>query len=93
MTYGPVAYKNLVASGAAFSVPGQIFGVVLTAGSDAATAIVYDNTAGSGTIVCKLAAAAANTTAQIAIPNGVTVGKGAYVALTGTAPSCTVFGG
>ena len=93
MIPGPVGYKNLAASGAAFSGQGQIFGVVLTAGSDAATAIVYDNTAGSGTVVCKLAAAAANTTAVVEIPNGVAVGKGAYVALTGTTPSCTVFGG
>jgi len=91
---GPVGYKNLAASGAFVAAgPGLVYGATLTAGSDAATAILYDNTAGSGTVILKLGAATAGTTTSISIPNGVAFGVGCYVALTGTAPSCSVFGG
>jgi len=93
MTPGPLTYINLAASGAAFGGTGQFFGVILTGGSDAATAILYDSAAGSGTVICKLAAAANTTAPPLVIPNGVSVKLGVYVVLTGTAPSCSVFGG
>jgi hypothetical protein len=86
----PVAYSNKTSSAAVKSAPGTLFGLVLAAGSDAATLIVYDNTAGSGTIIAKLSAIA-NGSAAISLPFGVSFGKGCYVALTGTSPSASVF--
>ena len=82
-------FSNKTASAAVLSTSGVFYGAVLTAGGDAATLILYDNTAGSGTIICKLAAGA-GTTASF-VPNvRVPVTKGIYAALTGTAPSATV---
>jgi len=87
-----LAYSNKTASGAVKSAPGIFCGAVLTGGSDAATLIVYDNTAGSGTVVLKLAAAA-GVSVSIVLPEGVACNKGMYAALTGTAPSASVFYG
>jgi len=84
------AYTNKTASGAVLSAGGTCYGAVLTSGSDAATLILYDNTAGSGTIICKLAVAAANTTVVFTPVVGLPVGTGLYAALTGTSPSATV---
>ena len=68
---------------------GGVTSATLAAGSDAATLILYDNTAGSGTAFLKLAAAA-NTTAHanFSFPMGFTTG--CYAALTGTGPNATV---
>jgi len=87
---GPVGYTNLAASAAVKSGPGILYGLVLTGGSDAATLIVYDNTAGSGTVIIKLSAAT-NITVSVDLPMGVAFGVGAYAALTGTAPSASAF--
>jgi len=88
--YGPVAYSNHVASGAVKVGPGELFGVTLTGGSDAATLILYDEIAGSGTIICKLSAAA-NTSTSLSLPMGASFGVGCYAVLTGTAPSASIF--
>lgn len=85
---GPYAYKNLAASGLVKSGPGVLHSIVLTAGSDAATAIVYDNTAGSGDVIVSLGAPVADKT--VAAVLNVVFSVGCYVALTGTDPSCTV---
>jgi hypothetical protein len=84
-----VAIVNKTASGAVKSGPGLLVGAVLAGGSDAATLILYDNTAGSGTILCKLAAAA-GTTAVFCPAVPIVCGVGIYAALTGTAPSASV---
>jgi hypothetical protein len=79
--------SNKASSGAVKSGPGGVHTVVLTAGSDAATLILYDNTAGSGTIICKLAAVTGTTAfARLDVPFSV----GCYAALTGTAPNATI---
>lgn len=83
------ASTNFVASGQVKASAGIFVGCNLTGGSDAATLIVYDNTAGSGTILCKLAAAAGvSVTFFPCAP--VRANTGMYATLTGTAPSATV---
>ena len=84
MTY---AYKVLAATGNAKATPGIVHHVILTGGSDAATAIVYDDTDGTALQICKLCAAA-NTTVSVALH--VACSTGIRVALTGTSPVCTV---
>lgn len=88
MSMGPLNYLNLVASGSVKASGGVLHTAILTGGSDAATLIVYDNTAGSGTIILKLAAAA-GVTVVAPLNCGWAFGKGCYAALTGTAPSAS----
>jgi len=88
--FGPVAYSHHTADALVKTGPGMLTGVVLAAGSDAATVIVYDNTAGSGDIILTLAAATGTSESAI-IPNGVSFKKGVYVVMTGTAESVSVF--
>lgn len=90
MIVGPVAYSNKTADAEVKAGPGMLIGAVLAAGSDAATLIVYDNTAGSGSIVLKLAAAT-GTSEAVVIPNGVSFSVGLYVVMTGTAESVSVY--
>lgn len=67
--------------------PGGVHTVTLAAGADAATLILYNNTAGSGTIICKLAAVTGTTAhARLDVPFTI----GCYGTLTGTGPSATV---
>jgi len=87
---GPVGYSNTGSSAAIKSTPGVLFGIALAAGADAATLIIYDNTAGSGTVIAKLSAVA-NGSATLSLPMGAAFGKGCYAALTGTSSSASVF--
>lgn len=67
--------------------PGLIHTMTLAAGSDAATAIVYDNTAASGTVLWKLSSVANDSeTARLDIP----FSTGCHVALTGTDPQFSI---
>lgn len=81
-------YSNKTESAAVKTGPGGVHTVTLTSGSDAATLILYDNTAGSGTIIVKLACTAANTTASVTL--NASFSTGCFAALTGTTPSATV---
>jgi hypothetical protein len=83
-------YRNitLASSAAVKSGPGSVATLNLTAGADTATVILYDNTAGSGTVICKRSAVA-NTSAPEATLH-VPFSIGCYAAITGTAPSVTV---
>jgi hypothetical protein len=83
------ASTTTAASAAIRSGPGALVAVLLTAGSDAASATIYDNTAGSGTVLAVLQAAA-NSTVSWTPPGGQAAAHGLYAALTGTAPSVTV---
>ena len=83
-------YLNRTTSGVVRSGPGLLSGFSLTAGSDTATLILYDNTAGSGTIIAKVSAVA-NTTVSVQLPIPAAFGTGVYAALTGTGPSATVY--
>lgn len=84
------SYTTSAASAALVTGAGAVLAVHLTAGSDAATAILYDNTEASGTVICKLSASAANTTDAFSPGVRLPFKTGLYVALTGTTPSCTV---
>lgn len=84
------AYTTSAASTGPVTGGGAVIAVHLTAGSDAATAILYDNTEASGTVICKLSASAANTTDSFCPGVRMPFSTGLYVALTGTTPSCTV---
>lgn len=81
------ASKNTAEAVAVKSGPGGVHTVTLTAAADAATLILYDNTAGSGTVICKLAAAI-GTTAHVALD--APFSTGCYAAVTGTAPNATI---
>lgn len=81
------AYTKLTATGNAKATPGIVESVILTGGSDAATAIVYDDNDGTANYIAKLCAAA-NTTVQVDLH--VACSTGIRVALTGTSPVCTV---
>ena len=80
-------YSNKTSSATVVTGPGVLHSVTLAAGSDAATAIVYDNTAASGAIICKLTAPQ-DTNAHAVLD--VAFGIGCHIALTGTSPSGTV---
>ena len=80
-------HTRLTATGNAVATPAILARVILTAGSDLATAIVYDATSGTTNPIATIKAAA-NTTRQVQF--NVPCGRGIRVALTGTSPVCTV---
>ncbi len=82
------AWVRLASSGAVRSGPGALLSVLLTAGADAASVTIYDNTAGSGDVVAVLKAAAESTVPWLA--GSLVCSKGLYAVITGTSPSCTV---
>jgi len=87
---GPAAHAAVAADGIVKAANGQLVGATLTAGSDTATLILYDNaSAASGTKLATLKAAA-NTTASFtpAVPYVAT--KGIYADIDGTGPVATV---
>ena len=85
----PVQATTAAASAAIKTGPGMLHGCVLTAAGDTATVILYDNTAGSGTVLLKLSAVT-NTSVAVTFPAPVVFGTGCYAAATGTTPSITV---
>ena len=85
----PIQATTVAAATAIKTGPGMLHGATLTAGADTATLILYNNTAGSGTVILKLSAVA-NTSAVVTFPAPVVFGIGCYAAVTGTAPSATV---
>ena len=86
---GPAEIVEKTENGAVKSNPGAVISVVLTGGSDAATLILYDNTAASGTKLVTLKAAA-NTTVPYVPPRSFSFGKGCFAALTGTSPAAYI---
>lgn len=83
------ASKALTASGAVKDRPGMLAAVLLTAGEDAASVTIYDNTAGSGT---KLAVLKAGSGATVSFTPAVPVvaGVGLYATISGTTPDVVV---
>lgn len=81
--------KHVTSSALQYTGSGDLISVLLTAGSDTATAIVYDNTAASGTILAKLSAVA-NQSVEWSPGVKLPFGTGIYVALTGTSPAADV---
>jgi len=80
-------YKNIAASALVYTGSGKIHSISLAAAGDTATAILYDNTAGTGTVIWSLSAATLETESAVL---DVAFGKGLYVALTGTTPSFSI---
>ncbi|MBN1535198.1 MAG: hypothetical protein JW908_00595 [Anaerolineales bacterium] len=85
----PYASKALSSSDAVKTGVGSVIAVVLAAGSDAATVTLYDNTAGSGTVITKLTAVA-NTAETAVFPEGIPFSTGCYAVITGTSPVATI---
>jgi len=69
----------------------RLLAVLLTAGSDTATATVYDGNSAGGTKLFKISATA-NNSAHINIPEqGKVIDTNIFVAVTGTSSEATVF--
>lgn len=82
----PAETAEVTATGTAKTGNGKLLGGVLTGGSDAATATIYDNTAASGSKL-RTVKAAANTTVSLGVPQGgIRFGTGLHVVLAGTGP-------
>lgn len=86
---GPAAHSEVTADGTVKDAGGHLVSVLLTAGSDQATIILYDNTAASGTKLCTLKAAA-NTTVQWSPAVPIVFSTGIHADITGTGPTVTV---
>ncbi len=82
------AGKRLTGNGLVHTGPGSIDSVLLTAGTDAAKLIIYDNTEASGTIIATLKAVLETTVEWT--PRGHVFGKGASAAITGTTPEAVI---
>lgn len=82
----PAETTEVTATGTARTGSGKLLGGVLTAGVDAATATIYDNTAASGKVL-RIVKAAANASASLEVPAcGIHFVTGLHVVLAGTAP-------
>ena len=76
------AYKNssdIVKSG-----PGVLYYVTVTAGSNAISCTIYDNTAGSGSVIGWVYCPANDIRHVMLGPAGVAFGKGLYLTISGT---------
>lgn len=67
--------------------------LVTTDGTNAATVIVYDNTAASGTILAKAVVAGATNQQHITFTRGVQASIGLYVSIAGTGAGAIVYYG
>lgn len=82
----PSETTEIAATGTARAGSGKLLGGLLTAGADAATAVLYDNTSAGGKIL-RTVKAPANTSAALAIPaGGIHFSAGLHAVLTGTGP-------
>ena len=81
--------KATQSSAAVKTGPGALAGVLLTAGADQASVTIYDNTAGSGTKLAVLKAAA-NTTASWTPTDPQVCSTGLYADISGTTPDVFV---
>lgn len=66
---------------------------LVTDGTNAASILIYDNTAASGTVVAKATASGAQNTVHVVFPNPVIVDNGLYAAVTGTGAAYIVYFG
>ncbi|MBI4250996.1 MAG: hypothetical protein HY618_00920 [Candidatus Tectomicrobia bacterium] len=77
---------EVTATGTAKTGNGKLLGGVLTAGIDAATATIYDNTSAAGSKI-RTVKAAAGATVSLGVPQGgIRFGIGLHAVLAGTAP-------
>jgi hypothetical protein len=85
----PVGYASATSSAAIKSSPGAVVAVNICGGADAATVAIYDNTSGSGTIICKLGVAA-GASASFCPCAPIKAAAGIYATITGTTPQVNV---
>lgn len=81
--------RKVIASGQVKTGPGKLFTVTLTAGADAATLILYDNTSGSGTELCNIKCPAGDSR-HFDFGGGIDFSIGINAAITGTGPVAIV---
>ena len=85
----PVEGNCIQGSLALKAAPGQVFSLILAAGSDSATATVYDSLSAGGEREIYLAATAGTSACYCPIRPHL-FNTGIYAVLTGTAPHLTV---
>lgn len=87
-----MVYKKItISTDGIFTIPVRITGVCLVAGTDAATAVLFNSTTqAGGDDFCKLSAAA-NTEDKQRFGEGVILSKGLSVTLTGTSPILYIY--
>jgi len=86
-----LAYSEKTADGAVSATACRLHSVVLTAGSDAATVVLYDHpSAASGNKLITLKAAA-NTTVVFCPSSPIACDKGIYADVTGTAMAAYIY--
>ncbi len=90
MMIAPVKSSEITADGAVNAAPGALCGVALTAGSDAATLIIYDNPAAASGDKLITLKAAANTSVAYSPSQPINASKGLYADITGTGPAAYV---
>ena len=78
--------KATQASAAIRSGPGALAGVLLTAGSDAASVTIYDNASAASGDKLAVVKAAANSSAAWSPPDAQICSSGLYAEVTGTTP-------
>lgn len=87
---GPAAHTEATEDASVKTGPGQLVSVLLTAGADAATIVLYDNpSAASGTVLCTLKAPA-NESAQWSPSLPIVFSKGVFADVSGTSPTAYV---
>ena len=69
----------------------RFLGLSLTAGSDTATAIVYDSQTAAGTVVARLSGIANTTATFISPQSGVVATTNLFVAVTGTSSNALIY--
>ena len=80
-------YKNVAADGIVCSGPCVLAAVILTPAAAVGKVTVYDNTAASGSIICKLQGAADGGSVQFTPPGGVSCANGVYADVDGVGVS------
>ena len=86
---GPHGYFHSTGAEIVKTGPGVLHEVILAAGVDVATLVVWDNTSAAGDIICQLAAVIGGT-ARFAPKDGVAFSKGVYLVFTGTTPTASL---
>lgn len=91
-TYGPTTSASSASSAqvGTAGVAKCVVSITIAGGSDAATLIVYDNAAASGTVIGQVNAAAGATGTMFFGEAGRYCGNSVYAAVTGTTPDWTV---
>jgi hypothetical protein len=83
---GAIKTKKMTADGIVFAGRVRIYGVIIVAGADLVTAVLYDNASAASGDELPGGKAAANTLASWTSSAGVLCRNGIYLDVTGTSP-------